>query len=149
MGHNFTIASGGTYTPATGAANTTTFNGTGAQAFNNIGTITGNALNNLAITNSSVTSIINNDLTVNGALTINNTAALNDSGRYVYVLGNIVNKGTHKGQVSAGDIRLTGTTAQTIDGGGSGSFYNLIIDKPNTTGVSLIGGVYVAGNCGW
>ena len=128
------------------AANVTTFNGTGAQLFNNIGTITGNALNNLTITNSSVMSIISNNVTVNGALTINNSATLNDSGRYVYVLGNIVNKGTHTGQLSAGGIRLTGTIAQTIDGGGTGSFYNLIIDKPNTTGVSLIGGISIVGN---
>ncbi|HTR81766.1 MAG TPA: hypothetical protein VMM58_09065 [Bacteroidota bacterium] len=146
IGHNFTIATGGTYTPATGAANVTTFNGSGAQAFNNVGTITGNALNNLTISNSSVTSIINNDLTVSKTLTINTGAVLNDSGRYVYVGGNIVNTGTHTGQLGGGGIRVNGTTAQTINGGGTGTFYNLIIDKPNTTGVSLIGNASVVGN---
>jgi len=146
VGGDFTVAAGGTYTPATGAANTTTFNGNGAQLFNNIGTITGGALNNVTVTNSSSTSIISNNVTVNRALTIDNNATLNDSGRYVYVLGNIVNRGTHRSQLSGGGIRVTGTTAQTIDGGGTGSFYNLIIDKPNASGVSLIGNVSVSGN---
>jgi Domain of unknown function DUF11 len=146
VGHNFTIASGGTYTPGTSTTNTTTFNGTSAQAFNNVGTITGSALNNLTIANSSVTSIISNDVTVNGTLTVNSNATLNDSGRYVYAKGNIILYGSHTGQLSSGGIRVTGSFAQTIDGGGTGSFYNLIIDKPNTTGVSVVGNVSVTGN---
>ena len=96
VGHDFTVATGGTYTP--GTTRTTTFNGTGAQAFNNVGTITG-GLNNLTITNSSLTSIINNNVTVNGALFIDQNSVLNDSGETVTVYGNIINSGTHISRV--------------------------------------------------
>ncbi|HUI30215.1 MAG TPA: T9SS type A sorting domain-containing protein [Candidatus Acidoferrales bacterium] len=140
VGGNFTIASGGAYTP--GTTDTTTFNGNGYQAFTNIGTITG-GLASLSVTSSSNTTIISNNLTVNGTLAIGRNAMLNDSGKYVYVIGSVVNSGTHTGLSSGGGIRLTGTTAQTINGGGR--FYNLIIDKSNTTGVSLLSNITVTG----
>ncbi len=144
VGHNFNISTGAAYTH--GAANTTAFNGTGAQAFNNTGTITGGSLNNLTITNTSVTSITANNLTVTGTLLIDNNATLNDSGKYVYAAGNVVINGTHTGQQTVGGIRLNGAAAQTISGGGNGVFNNLLIDKSNTTGVSLTANASVTGN---
>jgi hypothetical protein len=144
VGHNFNIPTGAVYTH--GAANTTTFNGTGVQSFNNTGTITGGTLYNLTITNTSVTSIITNNLTVTGTLLIDNNATLNDSGKYIYAAGDIVINGTHTGQQTAGGIRLNGTVAQTISGGGNGIFNNLIIDKSNTSGVSLLANASITGS---
>ena len=60
VGGNFAIASGGTYMPGTG--DTTSFDGSAQQAFTNIGTVTG-GLSNLAITNSSTTTIVSNGVT--------------------------------------------------------------------------------------
>jgi len=62
--------------PLTG---TTTFNGSGSQAFNNVGTITA-GLQNLTITNTSTPPVLNNQVTVNGVLTIDQNATLADNG---------------------------------------------------------------------
>ena len=140
VGGNFTISTGGTYTP--GTTDTTTFNGNGYQALTNAGTITG-GFANLTITNFSSTTVVSNNVTVNGLLTIGQNAVLNDSGKFVYANGNIVNSGTHTGLSTGGGIRITGTTAQTING--NGKFFNLIIDKSNTTGVSLLNNMTVTG----
>ncbi len=143
VGHNFTITTRGIYSPATGAANSTSFNGASSQAFYNIGTITGGALNNLTITNSSNTTIMSNNLTVKRILTIGQNAVLNDSGKFIYADSNIVNAGTHIGLSTRGGIRMQGTSAQTIDG--NGTFNNLFINKSNTTGVSLINNTKITG----
>jgi hypothetical protein len=145
VGGDFTIASGGTYSPATGAASTTTFNGSGNQAFNNAGTITGGQLRNLSITNASVTSMMNADVTVNGALIIDQNATLNDGGRTVLVNGNITNSGMHTGQSAAGGISLYGTAAQSISGDGTGIFKNLILNKTGGT-VTASADMKVTGN---
>lgn len=147
VGHDLTVSSGGTYTPST--VSTTTFNGTGAQAFNNVGTITG-GLNNLTITNSSLTSIINNNVIVNGALTIDQNSVLNDSGKTVTVSGNIINSGTHISRVNTGTIILTGTAAQTLNGNGTGIFNNLTLNKTggsvaSTANMTVTGNLRLAG----
>jgi hypothetical protein len=144
VGHDFTIASGGTYSPATGAASMTTFNGSTSQAFNNIGTITGGALQNLAVSNLSTTSIINNNVTMNGSLTIDQNAVLNDSGKNVIVYGDVINNGTHTGRASGG-IYLTGVAAQTINGAGTGIFNNLIVNKTGGS-VTVANNISVKGN---
>jgi hypothetical protein len=145
VGRNFTISSGGTYSPGISVANTTTFNGTGAQAFNNIGTITTGALNNLTITNSSVTSIISNNLTVNGTLSINTNAILNDSGKTITVGGNINNSGTHATYQTTGGIVLNGTAAQTLSGNGTGIYKNLTLNKAGGS-VTMTANMAVTGN---
>ena len=142
VGHDFTISSLGTYTPGTGR--TTTFNGTTAQAFEITRTITG-GLNNLTITNSSLTSIINNNVTVNGALFIDQNSILNDSGKTVTVSGNIINSGTHISRVNTGAIVLTGIAAQTISGNGTGIFNNLTLNKTGGS-VSMTANMSVTGN---
>ena len=142
VGGNFTLASGGTYTP--GATDTTTFNGTGYQGFVNVGTITG-GLYNLTLTNSSKTAIISNNLTVNGTLTISQNAVLNDSGRVITVTGNIVNSGAHISSVTTGSITFSGTAAQTIGGNGAGVFNNLTLNKTGGS-VTVTANITVNGN---
>jgi fibronectin-binding autotransporter adhesin len=147
VGHNFTL--NGTYTPATGAANVTTFNGTGTQLFSNAGTITG-GLNNLTVTNSSNTFIVSNNLTVNRILTIDNNSVLNDSGRVITVNGNIVLNGMHTSSVTTGSITLSGTATQTISGNGAGVFNNLTLNKTGgsvtvTANVTVLGNLRLAG----
>jgi hypothetical protein len=127
VAHNFSIASGGTYTPGT---NTTTFNGFGgSQLFSISGTIT-SGLNNLTLANTSLVSI-DNAITVNAGLTIGDGCKLNDAGKVITVKGNITNSGTH---VGTGSIIMAGTVAQTIDGDGSGTFQNLTLN--NTSGTA-------------
>ena len=142
VGGNFAIASGGTYMPGTG--DTTSFDGSAQQAFTNIGTVTG-GLSNLAITNSSTTTIVSNGVTVNGTLTIGPNSVLNDSGQIVTVIGNIINSGVHMSRVSAGGITLSGTAAQTISGNGSGVFNNLTLSKTGGS-VAAASDMTVTGN---
>lgn len=125
---NFNLTGGGIYTTGT---NTTTFNGSGGQVFSNTGTIT-TGLNNFFLENASNTNITNN-LTIRGALTINNSCFLNDQGNTISVAGNISNSGTHTSQAN-GSIILNGTGVQTIGGSGSGLFGNFAINK--TAGTS-------------
>jgi hypothetical protein len=127
VGHNFSILSGGTYTPATGL--TTTFNGNGSQTFDASGTITGN-LQNLTLTNTADVTLNSNNVTIIGNLTIGHGTILRDNGRTIFVQGNIVNSGTHfKPASGAGSIQLTGIAAQTLSGDGTGSFNNLTLNK--------------------
>jgi len=129
VGHNFSIVSGGTYTPATGLTNTTTLNGNGSQTFDASGTITGN-LQNLALANTADVTLNGNNITINGNLTIGHGTILRDNGKTIFVQGNIVNSGTHfKPASGAGSIQLTGVAAQALSGDGTGSFNNLTLNK--------------------
>jgi hypothetical protein len=139
VGGNFTVPVGTIYSPN---INTTIFNGSGNQVFTNSGTIT-NGLNNLTISNSSNTSITNN-LKVNATITINSGTQLDDNSKYIYAGGNVVNSGRHVGQLTTGGMSFNGTSAQTISG--NGIFNNLIIDKPNTSGVLLSNDISITGN---
>ncbi|MCX6222965.1 MAG: autotransporter-associated beta strand repeat-containing protein [Bacteroidia bacterium] len=136
---NFSIASGGTYTPG---ANTTTFNGSGVQTFTNTGTIS-TGLYNFTLSNTSNTNITNN-LIVTGLLTIGNGCILNDQGFTINANGNIINSGTHSSQAN-GSILLNGTLAQTIGGSGTGIFGNLGLDKAAGT-TSFVANQAINGN---
>jgi hypothetical protein len=155
VGRNFTIATGGIYTPATGVANTTTLNGNGSQTFTALGAITGN-LQNLTLSNMADVTLVtpatpNNNITVDGNLTIGDGCTLRDNGSTIFVQGNIVNSGTHFRPVSgAGSIQLTGTVAQTISGDGTGSFNNLTLYKTGgsvtvTADMTVTGDLRLAG----
>ncbi|MDP4115603.1 MAG: hypothetical protein Q8903_05685 [Bacteroidota bacterium] len=100
----------------------------------------------MTITNSTITTLLSNDLTVRGLLEVDNGAKFDDNGKYVYVNGNILNSGILAGQLTGGGVRLNGTTAQTIGGNGKGIFNNLILDKSNTTGVTLTADQSLTGN---
>ena len=146
VSRNFTINSGGTYTPGT---NTTTFNGGGNYYLWNDGTIT-NGLYNLTANKTAGTLIMagtTNDFTVLNDLTIASDT-LADGGKNIYVNGNIINNGTHKG---AGKISLNKTNgSQSISGNGNGKFRNLELNNTNgATGsaqVSLASNITVTGN---
>lgn len=146
VGHDFTITSGGTYTPGTAAANTTTFNGTGTQAFNNVGTITGGNLQNLTLANTADVTFNGINVTIIGNLTIGHGAILRDNNRTIFVQGNIVNSGTHfKPASGTGSIQLTLTAAQNISGDGTGSFNNLTLNKTGGS-VTVTAGIFITGN---
>lgn len=138
IGSNFTINAGTTYNPGT---NTTTFNGGKVQTFTNSGTINGN-LGSLTITNNGTDVNIagtNTTLTLDGDLVIDAGTTLRDGGKAINVYGNLTNSGTHYRPASgAGSIRLTGTTAQTITGNGSGVFNNLFIDKSGSSAANQV-----------
>ena len=99
----------------------------------------------MTITNSSITSIISNNLPVNGALTINTNATLNDSGKTITVLGNIINSGTHATYQTTGGITLSGTAAQTLSGNGAGVFKNLTLNKTGGS-VTTAANMTITGN---
>ena len=141
IGGNFSIASGTTF--ATGT-NTTTFNGSSAQ------TLTDNLATPLALSSLKIDKPAGSALTLGGSqttLTVNGTfslynATLNDNGTSVNIAGNIYNSGQHTG---TGKLSLNGTSAQTIDGNGSGIFQNLELNNTNATAVALLNNIDING----
>ena len=137
---NFTINNGGVYTPG---ANTTTFDGGGNYYLWNDGTITSGLYN--LVSNKTLGTLILagtvTDFTVLNDLTIARDT-LADGGKNLFVLGNVINSGTHKG---AGKVSLAKTTgSQTISGNGTGKFQNLELN--NTNGASGSAQVFLAAN---
>lgn len=114
----------GTYTPGT---NTTTFNGDTQSIEGSTATI----FNNLVI-NPSTSVTLDNDITVNGTLTLSNGTFSTDT-YDVNAKGNIVNNAVHSGSTSAGGIIMNGTSLQLISG--SGAFGRLELD--NSAGARL------------
>ena len=146
VGGNFTISAGTNYIPGN---NITAFNGKSSQLFTNTGTIGSGGLYDLAIDNSSITSLSQN-LTVRNSLTISDSCYLQDMGRTISVAGNILNSGTHVSQAS-GSIVLTGGGVQTIGGNGEGVFGNLSVNKSGgsaslSTDQSLTGNLRLGNN---
>lgn len=114
----------GTYTPGT---NTTTFNGDTQS----IEGSTATTFNNLVI-NPSTSVTLDNDITVNGTLTLSNGTFSTDTYN-VNAEGNIVNNAVHSGSTSSGGIIMNGTSLQLISG--SGTFGRLELD--NSAGAKL------------
>ena len=140
VGKNFTISSGGTYTPS---ANTTTFNGAVDQSFTNNGTIT-TGLYNMVVDKSTGALLLNGaaaSFTVTQMLTLNN-GILNDGGKILQVAGAIENNAIHTG---TGNITLNGLTTQTLSGNGNGIFGNLILNNTSTPGATLTSDLTVSG----
>jgi hypothetical protein len=140
VGGNFLLETGTTYTTGT---NTTTFNGSSAQLF------TINHASPLSLSSFSVTkpggvilALAGTQNTVNVSSALNIVAGtLNDGGKILNVSGNIFNSGLATG---TGKIVLNGTTAQTINGGGT--FGNLELANTSATPVSLLNRTTVNGD---
>lgn len=140
VGGNFIVNTATTYTPS---ANTTFFNGTGNQQFSNSGTIT-SGLYNLTVDKASGTLTLAgsaNPFVVSRTLTLN-SGVLNDGGKTIQALGNIINKATHSG---TGNITLLGTSTQTLSGDGNGIYGNLILSNTSSPGASVTANLEVSG----
>ena len=134
----FIIGAGATYLPTT---NTTTFSGLQNQLLTNNGTIGASAATNtfynwtidkpagtltLGGTNSTYT------VAAAGVLRLLD-GVLNDGGKTVNVLGNMVNSASHTSGGSAGSITLGGAGGQVVSGNGKGVFGNLRVNCTNPT----------------
>ncbi len=132
IGGDFALEAGTTYTTGT---NTTIMNGSGAQ------TLTVNIAAALSLSSFSIEKPAGVAVTLGGSQsTINVGSAfrlaggtLNDAGRTINVAGSVYNSGVASG---AGKIVLTGSSAQTIDGGGV--FGNLELANSAATPVTLL-----------
>ncbi|MDP4227584.1 MAG: hypothetical protein Q8910_14515, partial [Bacteroidota bacterium] len=136
VGGDFTIQNNAVYTPG---SNNTIFNGNRGQSFIVGGTING-GLNNLNITKGSNT-ILSNNITVNGNLSIDSACILNDGGNQINIgsdgiaTNNLVNNsGRHVSSLNGSTI-FNGTGNQIIGGSGNGIWANLNLNK---TGGSVI-----------
>ncbi len=147
-----TIGPNGIYLPGT---NTTTFSGGQNQVLLNNGSIgtpaatpaaNTNTFNNLVVDKSAGT------LTLGGTATTYTTAGtlsllngvLNDGGKIVNVLGNMVNSASHTSGGGTGRITLAGTGAQTISGNGEGVFGNLRVLSRGSGTVAITASMSVA-----
>lgn len=139
VGGSFNIQAGTDYTPGT---NTTTMNGTGPQI------LTVNTASALSLNNLTIDKPAGAPLTLSGSQGMLNVlgafrlaaGTLNDGGKTVNVTGNIFNSGIAAG---SGRIVLSGSSAQTIDGGGT--FNNLELANTAATPVSLLNRMTVTG----
>jgi fibronectin-binding autotransporter adhesin len=134
---NFTIATNGTYLPTT---NTTTFSGSQNQLLTNNGTIGAAATPNtfyrwvmdksagtLTLGGTASTYTVSaGTTTAPGTLSLLN-GVLNDGGKTINVLGNMVNSASHTSGGGTGSITMAGSTLQTISGNDLGVFGNLTI----------------------
>ncbi len=115
---------------------TITFNGPTNQTITTGGTASGKRFNDVTIDKSGGSAILAGNMDVNGDLTI--TTGTLDVGAANYsitVAGDWSNSATF--QANSGTVTLDGTSAQSIDNGSAGSFYNLTVASSNT--VSLTG----------
>ena len=143
IGGNFTIANNAVYTTG---ANRTLFNGSGNQTFT-VNTAGALALNKLIINKAA-----NKALLFAGSQSAINLAdslmiiggQLGDNGDTIKASGGVYNAGTEYG---TGKIAMVGTTAQTIDGNGSGIFTNLDLNNTNAgaSPVSITSNITVTG----
>ncbi len=139
VGGSFTMEAGTDYTSGT---NTTTLNGTGSQALT-INTATALSLNNFTIDKPAgiALTLAGSQGVVNVGATLRIIAGtLNDGGKTVNVTGNLFNSGLAAG---TGRIVLNGSSAQTIDGGGT--FNNLELANTAAIPVSLLNRMTVTG----
>jgi len=141
-----TVGAGGTY--LTGA-NTTTFSGGQDQLLVNNGTISNSTAATLPTSGvgATGTGTFNNwtvnksagTLTLGGSVTTYYTPAgstlsllkgvLNDGSKTINVQGSLINSASHSSAGGPGSIIMNGTTAQTINGDGTGIFGNLKINN--------------------
>lgn len=136
---SFNIMAGTDYTSGT---NTTTLNGSAPQ------TLTVNTASSLSLNNFTIDKPAGVALTLSGSQGVFNVAGalrlaagtLNDGGKIVNVTGNLFNSGLAAG---TGRIVLNGSSAQTIDGGGT--FNNLELANTAATPVSLLNRMTVTG----
>jgi len=132
--NHFTIGSTAIYRPGN---NTTSFTGTQNHIFTvdgtvGDGTVAGAGLYNMVVDKPA------------GSLLLAGTAAtfpqvrnqlrlesgvLDDGGKELKVLGNVVNSATHTSSGGTGSITLGGTTLQTLGGNGNGVFGNLTLEN--------------------
>ena len=125
----------------------TVFNGTGDQ------TITGSGANrtnfaNLQIAPSSGHAVTlsggTSNITVNGVLTLT-SGSLNDGGRAIYLLGNVVNNAVHTSPTpTVGGMTFIGASKQTVGGSGSGVFGSLEINNSGN-GINLTNSTTING----
>ncbi|HEY5750368.1 MAG TPA: T9SS type A sorting domain-containing protein [Chryseolinea sp.] len=140
VGGNFSINSGGTYTPN---GNTTIFSGSAGQLFTNDGTITGGLYNatvnkpagTLTLAGAATTFTVSQTLTLSHGV-------LNDGGKTILALGNIHNEAIHTG---TGNITLGGSATQILSGDGNGVFGNLVLNNASTPGASATSDLAVSG----
>lgn len=140
LGKDFTISSGGTYTPN---ANTTIFNGSGDQNLINNGTIT-SGFYNLTVNKPAGALILGGSATtysVTQILTLT-SGVLNDGGKTVQASGNIFNEAIHTG---TGSITLNGAATQTLSGDGNGTYGNLILNNPSVPGALATSNLNISG----
>ncbi|MFN5371374.1 MAG: beta strand repeat-containing protein, partial [Bacteroidia bacterium] len=130
--------------------NTLTFNGNTAQTFTVNGSIPAPGLGSLTVNkgSSSALTVAGSvaSIAAAGGLNILN-GVLNDGGKTLSFAGNVINDASH---IGTGKISLNGTTAQTLDGNGNGTFQNLEIASTSgavgSVGVSALNTVRVNGN---
>jgi hypothetical protein len=131
---SFTIGTLGTYLPST---NTTTFSGPQNQVLTNNGTIgvaaTPNTFYNWVIDKAAGTLTLGGTATTYtvataGTLSLFN-GVLNDGGKTINVMGNMVNSASHTSGGGSGSITMAGSTLQTISGNDRGVFGNLTISS--------------------
>jgi hypothetical protein len=141
IGGNVTIGVGTTYTTGT---NTTIFNGLENQLFT-VNLASALSLNSLSIDKPAGKAVnlsgTQATLSVGGNFSLR-LATLNDNGKQINISGNVFNSGLHAGN---GKISLTGTSVQTIDGGGT--FGNLELFNTNVVPapVSLLSNISING----
>ncbi|MDP4188678.1 MAG: hypothetical protein Q8905_11555, partial [Bacteroidota bacterium] len=130
VGGDFTIQNNAVYTPG---SNNSIFNGNRGQSFIVGGTING-GLNNLDLAKGSNT-ILSNNITVNGNLSIDSACILNDGGYQINIgsdgiaTNNLVNNsGRHVSSLNGGII-FNGKGNQIIGGSGNGIWGNLNLNK--------------------
>lgn len=127
---------GGTFRPGTASV---TLNSAGAQSIFKSG---GETFNHLTF-NGAGTKTFASPVNTNGNFTINSgsTVDVSTANYQLAVKSNFTNNGTFTPQ--KGLVLLNGTTAQTLGGSTTTSFYDLTLN--NTTGASLSGGANLIG----
>jgi len=142
VGGNYTISSGTTYTTG---VNNTIFNGSAAQSFT-VDLAAALSLSTLKIIKPAATTLTMAGTQSNITATILNITSgkLDDGGKTISVSGNVYNAGSH---IGTGTIALNGTTAQTIDGNGSGIFNNLDLNNTNAAAapITLLANISITG----
>lgn len=140
VGGDFAVESGFTYTHG---SNTTSFNGSTRQILT-INTPAAFSFNKVKIDKAAGQQVLLSgsqaNMTIADSLFIYK-GTLNDNGKTINVKGSIFNSGRHTG---SGAIVMSGSSAQSIDGSGSGEFQNLELNN-SSRDVALNAGVVING----
>ena len=121
---------------------TTTFNGSGAQKITGSGANITNFANLVFSQSGTVSLDPSTSIRINKNLTLN-SGTLNDGGNTISLVGNVDNSATHSSVSTSGGISFIGSLKQTISGGGTGVFGNIILN--NILGVDLIDNITLNG----
>jgi len=112
-----------------------TFDGTANQSINSGGTASGKRFFNVTIDKASGSAILADNIDINGDLTITNGSLDAGAGNFsMNVAGDWNNAGTLIPQ--NGIVTFDGSSAQSVDPGVSGSFYDVTIASSNTVSLS-------------